>query len=76
MIDELRWLIGLNFIFSVWLGVLANSWKGRRIAAWWAIGMVASVVGLALLAFLPKIVRHQRVKTPRDLNSRRHSYGH
>ena len=55
MFDELRWLMGLNFVIAIWLGMLADSWKGRRMYVWMAIGLVTSVGGLVVLAFLPKL---------------------
>ena len=55
MFDELRWLFGLNLVVAIWLGMLADSWKGRRMYVWMAIGLVTSLAGLIALAFLPKI---------------------
>ncbi len=59
--DELRWIVGLNIVLAIWLGMLADTWKGRRLYVWMAIGFFTSVVGVVLLAYLPKIVRQ---KTP------------
>ena len=53
--EELRWLIGLNLVVAVWLGMLANSWKGRSLYRWALVGLVFSVAGLLVLGLLPKI---------------------
>lgn len=78
MFDELRWLLGLNLVIAIWLGMLADSWKGRRMYVWMAIGLLTSVAGLVALMFLPKIhpeVRTDRTKTP-SRYSPTDSYGH
>ena len=75
MLEELRWLIGLNLVLAIWLGMLADSWKGRGMYRWMAIGMVTSVVGLIALIFMPALPRAQREQ--RDTHSaRRDSFGH
>lgn len=53
--DELRWLLGMNLVMAIWLGMLADYWKGRRMYTWMVIGMLTSVVGLLALAMLPKL---------------------
>ena len=58
MIDELRWLIGLNLVLAIWLGMLADSWKGRRMYAWIAIGLVTSVFGIVLLLYVKKLPKN------------------
>jgi hypothetical protein len=55
MHSELRWLIGFNVVLSVWLGMLANSWKGRNTYGWMIIGLFTSVAGILLLTFMPKL---------------------
>jgi hypothetical protein len=55
MLTELRWLIGFNLVLSLWLGMLANTWKGRNTAGWFMIGLCTSVFGLVALAWLPKL---------------------
>ena len=54
MVGEFGWLIGLHVVLAVWLGLLASAWKGRNTWVWMAIGLTASLVGLALLAGLPR----------------------
>ncbi len=81
MFDELRWLLGLNLVISIWLGMFADSWKGRRMYVWMAIGLVTSVAGLVALAFLPKIQAdgsNARAKAPAryNPNNTTDSYGH
>ena len=78
MFDELRWLMGLNLVIAIWLGMLADSWKGRRMYVWMAIGLVTSVAGLVLLAFLPKRATSatlERSKMP-SRYGQTDSYGH
>lgn len=55
MLAELRWLLGLNLVLSLWLGMLANAWKGRNTYGWFIIGLCTSVVGLVVLSVLPKL---------------------
>ena len=55
MLNEIRWLLGFNVILSIWIGMLANAWKGRNSYGWFAIGLCTSLFGLGLLAFLPKL---------------------
>ena len=55
MIDELRWVMGLNLVLAIWLGMLADSWKGRRMYVWIAIGLVTSVFGIVLLLCVKKL---------------------
>lgn len=52
-IEEFRWLLGLNLVVGVWLGMLASSWKGRNFYVWAVIGMLVNVAGLLVLALLP-----------------------
>lgn len=59
--DELRWIIGLNLVLAIWLGMLADSWKGRRLYVWMGIGFVTSLLGLALLSYLPKVERRRKI---------------
>ena len=54
-IEEFRWLLGLNLVVGVWLGMLASSWKGRNFYVWAATGMLVNVVGLLVLALLPTL---------------------
>jgi len=58
--DELRWMVGLNIVLGIWLGMLADTWKGRRLYVWMAIGFTTSLVGLAILAWLPKVERAKK----------------
>ena len=60
MSEELQWFMGLNLVLAIWLGLLAEHWKGRGIYRWMAIGMVMSVTGLLLLAFLPSVKQGQK----------------
>lgn len=76
MMDDLRWMIGLNVVLALWLGMLADSWKGRRIGVWMMIGMLTSVFGLLILAFLPKLPRSEARTTPVNNFGRSDSYGH
>lgn len=76
MIDELRWMIGLNFVLALWLGMLADSWKGRRVGVWMVIGMFTSVLGLIILAWLPKLPRTATRPAPVNGFARSDSYGH
>ncbi len=55
MLAELRWLLGLNLVLSLWLGMLANAWKGRNTYGWFIIGLCTSVIGLLVLSVLPKL---------------------
>ena len=61
--DELRWVVGLNFVLAIWIGMLADSWKGRRLYVWMAIGFTTSFVGLLLLVWMPKLKRATNVAT-------------
>jgi MFS family permease len=76
MIDELRWVIGLNVVLALWLGMLADSWKGRRMGVWMVIGFLTSIFGLALLIYLPSCRRDGQEKDVRRPFSREDSYGH
>lgn len=60
MLMELRWLIGFNLVLSLWLGMLANAWKGRNTYGWFLIGLCTSVLGLVMLSFLPKLTPRRR----------------
>ena len=57
MLSELRWLLGLNLVLALWLGMLANAWKGRNTYCWFFIGICTSLIGLVVLWTLPKL-RH------------------
>ena len=78
MFDELRWLMGLNIVVAIWLGMLADSWKGRRMVVWMAIGLVTSAAGLVILALLPKANPPERPVRPKlpSPYSPTDSYGH
>jgi hypothetical protein len=76
MIDELRWVIGLNVVLALWLGMLADSWKGRRVGVWMLIGFLTSVFGLALLIYLPSCRSEEQDKAMRRPFSPKDSYGH
>ena len=75
-IDDLRWLLGLNVVMAVWLGMLADSWKGRHMYGWMLIGLFTSVVGLVLLVFAKKLTKESRREKPDKAFSRNDSYGH
>lgn len=53
--EAFRWLVGLNLVVGVWLGMLAGSWKGRSFYAWAMIGLVFNIVGLLVLALMPTL---------------------
>ena len=55
MLNELRWLLGLNLVLSLWLGMLANAWKGRNTVLWFLIGLCTSVLGLLALWIVRKL---------------------
>jgi len=59
--DDLRWVVGLNLVLAIWIGMLADTWKGRRSHVWMVIGFTTSLFGLALLAWLPKVSRSSNV---------------
>lgn len=75
-IDDLRWLMGLNLVLAVWLGMLADSWKGRHMYRWMAIGLVTSVAGLVLLVCVKKLPKEQYDNKRGNGFSRQDSYGH
>ncbi len=60
MSEELQWFLGLNLVLSIWLGMLAEQWKGRSMIRWMAIGLVMSIIGLLLLARLPSVKGGQK----------------
>ena len=60
MSEELQWFLALNLVLAIWLGMLAESWKGRGMFRWMAIGLVMSVTGLLLLAFLPSVKQERK----------------
>ena len=76
MVDEWRWLIGLNLVLALWLGMLADSWKGRRMGAWMAIGLCTSVFGLALLILMPKLPVTKQAEKRSNPFAPTDSYGH
>lgn len=75
-IDDLRWLMGLNLVLAVWLGMLANSWKGRHMYAWIGIGLLTSVAGLVVLLFVKKLPKPAPQGEPANRFSPTDSYGH
>lgn len=64
MLSELRWLIGFNLVLSIWLGMLANTWKGRSLYGWMLIGLCTSLVGVLFLCALPKLIRPMADRLP------------
>lgn len=76
MVDELRWIMGLNLVLAIWIGMLADSWKGRRMYVWMAIGLFTSIAGLIVLAMLPKLKREQHQAKVASEFGRTDSYGH
>ena len=67
-IVELGWTIGLHAAMAVWLGVLASAWKGRNAWAWIGIGLLTSIIGLAMLARLTRLpAAPRRVETEMHL---------
>lgn len=56
MIGEFGWLIGLHLVMAIWLGLLASAWKGRNTWIWIGIGLTTSLVGVTLLARLPRLL--------------------
>lgn len=75
-IDDLRWLMGLNVVLAIWLGMLADSWKGRHMYGWMAIGLFTSLAGLVLLVFVKKLPKAPRTEKLGNGFSRTDSYGH
>lgn len=75
-IDDLRWLMGLNLVLAVWLGMLADSWKGRNMYGWMAIGLCTSLAGLVLLLFVQKRPKAPQENKPSNGFSPTDSYGH
>ena len=61
MSEELQWFLALNLALSIWLGVLAEHWKGRSKYLWVAIGLVTSIAGPLLLALLPSVKSNQKM---------------
>ena len=55
MIGEFGWVIGLHAVMAIWLGLLASTWKGRNTWVWVGIGLATSLLGLILLARLPRL---------------------
>ena len=53
--EAFRWMLGLNLVVGIWLGMLANSWKGRSLYRWAMIGLVFNIAGLLVLAMLPRL---------------------
>lgn len=53
--EAIRWLLGLNLVAGVWLGMLANSWKGRSLYRWALIGFIFNLGGLVILTVVPKL---------------------
>ena len=74
--DDLRWLMGLNLVLAVWLGMLADSWKGRHMYGWIVIGLFTSVIGLALLLFVKKLPKTQNRSKMSNGFAPTDSYGH
>lgn len=60
MSEELQWFLGLNLVLAIWLGMLAEHWKGRDMYRWIAIGLLMSVAGPLLLALLPSVKDSQK----------------
>ena len=75
-IDDLRWLMGLNVVLAIWLGMLANSWKGRHMYGWMAIGLFTSLAGLMLLVWVKKLPKPLRTEKLGNSFSPTDSYGH
>jgi hypothetical protein len=67
MIEDLRWFVALNVVLAIWVGLLAESWKGRRMFVWAMIGFAISLPAVFILAVLPKVERHvKRRRESRD----------
>lgn len=75
-IDDLRWVMGLNFVLAVWLGMLADSWKGRNMYGWIAIGLCTSLVGLLLLVVVKKLSGKPERENADNGFAPTDSYGH
>ncbi len=54
MVGEYGWLIGVHIVLAIWLGLLASAWKARNTWVWVGIGLTTSLLGLILLARLPR----------------------
>lgn len=68
--------MGLNVVLAIWLGMLADSWKGRHMYAWMAIGLFTSLAGLVLLVFVKKLPPVQRDNKLGNGFAPTDSYGH
>lgn len=73
--DDVRWVLGLNLVMAVWLGMLADSWKGRHMYGWMLIGLFTSLAGLVLLAFVKKLPKATRIDKCADGFAPTDSYG-
>lgn len=74
--DQLRWLLGMNLVMAIWLGMLADSWKGRRMYIWIVIGMLTSVAGLLALVMLPKLPGAESEQKTKSRFPPTGTYGH
>ena len=60
MSEELQWFLVVNAVFAIWLGMLAQAWKGRSQYRWIAVDLVMSAGGLVVLVLLPKVERRRK----------------
>jgi len=51
--EDILAAIALSLLFGSWLGILADSWKGRNVYLWTLIGICTNFVGIIILAFVP-----------------------
>ena len=69
--EKLQWFLGLNLVLAIWLGLLAEHWKGRGMVRWTAIGLVTSVAGPLLLLLVPSVKHGQQTALATETSLRR-----
>lgn len=60
-IITLGWVIGLHSTLAVWLGILASAWKKRSAWRWIGVGLLTSLLGVVILARMPRVGYTQRI---------------
>jgi len=51
--EDIYTAIAWSLLFGPWLGILADTWKGRNVYLWTLIGICTNIVGIIILAFVP-----------------------